>query len=371
MKPLSIFLLLLISVALIVGCGNKSKNVKEEAKVPVTVTDVKLGKVLQSIIYNGDVQAEFAVKVFSKIPDRIETFYVDEGDYVEKGKPIAKIFATAIGQGVRQANAGVAALRAQESNLRVEYERTQRLFKEGAVSQQQYDALDTQYKAIKAQVEQAEAGLASASSALQDATITAPISGIVGKRYLEAGDMASPGIPLAEIVQMERVKVTFDVTENDLGRVKVGQSASVRIKGYADKLFEGQVFKISPILDPLTRMATVEVMVENKERQLKPGMFAEITVITGVIDNVITVPLYAAIENTSMMRINGNDEVVKKYLVFVVQGDKAVQRELDVKYVNHVSLAVNGGLTVGEKLVVQGQNNLRDNVGVVIIEEEK
>lgn len=371
MKYLSTFLLLLLGVAFLAGCGAKSKNAAEEAKVPVTVTEVKIGKVEQSIIYNGDIQAEFSVKVFSKIPDRIETFYVDEGDYVEKGKPIAKIFATAIEQGVRQAEAGVTALRAQESNLNVEYERMQRLFNEGAVSRQQFDAMETQFKAGKAQVEQAQAGLGSAASMLQDATITAPISGIVGKRYLEAGDMASPGMPLVEIVQMERVKVTFDVTENDLGRVRVGQSASVRIKGYTDKFFEGQVVEISPILDPMTRMAAVEVLVENKERQLKPGMFAEITVITGTIDNVITVPRYATIENTSLKRINGQDEVIKKYLVFVIAGDKAVQRELDVNYVNHVSIAINGGLAVGEKLVVQGQNNLRDNVGVMIIEEEK
>ncbi|MDZ7371798.1 MAG: efflux RND transporter periplasmic adaptor subunit, partial [candidate division KSB1 bacterium] len=67
----------------------------------------------------------------------------------------------------------------------------------------------------------------------------------------------------------------------------------------------------------------------------------------------------------------GKDEVVKKYNVFVVENDRAVQRELDVAYVNHVSIAVKSGLNIGEKLVVQGQNNLRDGAAVAIIEEEK
>ncbi len=358
-------------LVVLAGCGAASKSTQEEAKVPVTVAEVKLGRVEQSIVYNGDIQAEYAVKVFSKIPDRIETFFVDEGDYVAKGKPIAKVTATAIEQGVRQAEAGVAALRAQESNLSIEYERMKRLFNEGAVSRQQFDALETQYKAVKAQVEQAEAALASARASLQDALITAPISGIIGKRYLQAGDMAAPSVPLVDLVQMERVKVVFEVTESDLRLVKVGQTAAVRVKGQSERLYEGKVSKISPILDPMTRMATVEVLVDNRDRQLKPGMFAQVVVTTGVIDHVITVPRFAAVENTSLTRVEGKDEVVKKYVVYVVENDRAVQRELDVVYVNHVSIAAKGGLNLGEKLVVQGVNNLRDGVGVTIIEEEK
>ena len=369
MKLLSAFPIVLLLV-IMAGCGAKSKNAQEEAKVPVAVTEVVMGKVEQTIVYNGDIQAEYAVKVFSKVPDRIEQFFVNEGEYVEKGKPIAKIYATAIEQGVRQAEASVAALRAQEANLSVEYERMQRLFNEGAVSRQQFDALEAQYKALKAQVESAQAGLAGAVAALTDATITAPISGIIGKRYLEAGDMATPGMPLAEIMQMERVKVTFDVTENDLGRLRLGQPATVRIKANTDRIFEGTVSKISPIFDPMTRMATVEVLVDNAGRLLKPGMFAEISVTTGVIDNVITIPRFAAVENTSLQGSNGSSRVVKKYTAFVVENDKAVLRELDVRYVNHVAIAVNGGLNIGDKLVVQGQNNLRDGVGVVIIEKE-
>ncbi|RPI01513.1 MAG: efflux RND transporter periplasmic adaptor subunit, partial [Calditrichaeota bacterium] len=203
MKQISLFILALALAAILTGCGAKSKAVKEEAKIPVSVTAVKLGTVEQSLIYNGDIEAEFAVKVFSKIPDRIESFSVDEGDFIEKGKPIAKILATTIEQGVLQAQAGVTALRAQESNLALEFERSSRLFREGALSKQQFDAIETQFKAIRAQVEQAEAASASASASLGDATITAPFSGIISKRYLEVGDMVSPGMPLVEIVQME------------------------------------------------------------------------------------------------------------------------------------------------------------------------
>ena len=90
------------------GCGSKETKSEETARVPVEVTVVQTGRVLQSLSFNGDVEAELEVKVFSKIPDRIEKYYVDEGSYVQRGAPIARIFATTIQQGVRQAEAGLA-----------------------------------------------------------------------------------------------------------------------------------------------------------------------------------------------------------------------------------------------------------------------
>ncbi len=370
MKKFVVLLITLVALSLLIGCSQSSSETEEQTKIPVTVATVERDNVVQSLTYQGDIQAEVAVKVFSKIPDRIAEFYVDDGDVVKKGQPIVKIFATAIEQGSLQAEAGLNAIKAQEANMKVEFERALRLFKEGAMSKQQYETIETQYKAIQEQVVQAEAQLKSARSAYSDATVTSPIDGIVGRRYMEVGDMASPGVPLVEIVQKDRVKIKFDVTEIDLGNIKLGQTAKVKVKSYPDKEFEGKVTQISPILDPMTRMASVEVMVDNPSDELKPGMFADVTVITNVLENVIAVPRFATIENTSLNRIDGRNEVVKKYLVFVVESGKAVQRELDVNYVNHTKIAVNGGIAVGDSLIIEGQNNLRDSVAVSIIHEE-
>ncbi|MDZ7263503.1 MAG: efflux RND transporter periplasmic adaptor subunit [candidate division KSB1 bacterium] len=360
-------------VAIIVsGCNRSASKAKEaEVKIPVEVMTVKLGEVVQSLSYSGDIRAEQEVKVFSKIPDRIERFYVDAGDEVKRGAPIAKVVATTIEQGVRQAEAGLAAARAQEANLRVEFERAQRLTNENAMSPQQFDAIKTQYEAVKAQVEQAEAAVKSAHTQLAEATITAPISGVIGVRYFEAGDMASPAMPLVTVVQMDRVKITFNAAEEDLGKLALGQAARVTVKSYADRSFEGKVIKISPVLDPLTRMAEVEVLIDNPQRLLKPGMYAQVDVITGILKDVLVVPRFAVIENTTLERIEGQDQVVKNYYVFVVDSNKAHQKKLDVRYANHKSLAVNSGIAVGNKLVIAGQNNLRDGVAVAIAKGEE
>ena len=371
MKRVMIPLLLIALLALVVsGCSKQKSRAEEEVKIPVEVMAVKFGEVVQSLTYNGDIKAEFEVKVFSKIPDRIEKLFVEVGDEVRKGQPIAKVVATTIEQAVLQAEAGLVAARAQEANLRVEFERAQRLTNENAMSAQQFDAIKTQYEAVKAQAEQAEAMAKTAKSQLADATITAPISGIVGNRYFEAGDMASPAMPLVTVVQMERVKIIFNATEEDLGRVALGQKALIKVKTYGDVPFEGKVVKISPVLDPMTRMAEIEILINNPDRKLKPGMYAQVEVITGIIKNAMVVPRNSVIESTSMERINGDDEVIKNYFVFVVDSSKAHQRKLKVQYVNHRYVAVDSGIVVGEKLVISGQNNLREGVAVSIASEE-
>ena len=373
MKRMILPLLLILAVlALIVGgCSRPGSNAEEaEVKVPVEVMSVELGEVVQSLDYNGDIKAELEVKVFSKIPDRIEKLFVDAGDEVKKGAPVAKILATTIEQATLQVEAGLVAAKAQEANLRMEFERAQRLKNENAMSEQQFDAVKTQYEAVKAQLDQAEAALKSAKSQLGDATVTAPISGIVGNRYYEEGDMANPAMPIVTIVQMDRVKITFSATEEDLGRLAVGQKTNIAVKTYQDKKFSGKVVKISPVLDPLTRMAEVEVLIDNPKRLLKPGMYAQVEVITGTIEDVIVVPRHVVIENTTMEKIDGVDQVIKNYYVFVVDSAKAHQKKLDVRYANHKSLAIDSGISIGDKLVIAGQNNLRDGMAVSVAKQE-
>jgi RND family efflux transporter MFP subunit len=346
---------------------SKSKA-KEEVKVPVKVAKTDLGDVVQLLAYSGEIQAEYEVKVFSKIPDRIEKFYVDMGNRVAAGAPLAKIYAVTLEQGVRQAEGGLAAARAQDANLSVEFVRAEKLYKENAMSRQQYDAIRTQCEAAKAQLQQAEAAAAGIRDQLDETLVKAPISGVIGERYYETGDMANPAMPLVRIVQMERVKLVFQATEQDLGKLSVGQETEIRVKSYPNQIFKGRIKKISPVLDPMTRMARVEVLAPNPGYKLKPGMFAEAEVQIGVLKQVLTVPRYAAIENTSMETENGKDRVVKKYFVFTVSDSgKVVQRPIEVAYVNQVNIAVKSGLRRGETIVVAGQNNLRDGMSVTSV----
>ena len=135
-RPITFLIFLFLFLFLYAGC--ERSNGKEEAnteKIPVEISLVELGELSQSLQYNGDICAEYEVKVFSKIPDRIEKFFVEEGEFIKKGSPVARVLAVTIEQAVRQAEAGLIATRAQEANLKLEYDRANRLYKESAMSQ--------------------------------------------------------------------------------------------------------------------------------------------------------------------------------------------------------------------------------------------
>jgi len=351
------FLILTVGI-LFIQCNKEGADESEIVAVPVKVMQAGLDDVKQSLTFQGDIRAEIEVKVFAKIPDRIVSFSVDEGDFVHKGDLIAEILATTIEQAARQAEA-------HKNNMETEFARAQRLVQEDAMSQQQFDI-------IKTQVTQARAAFASAQSQLNDSKIIAPISGVIGKRYTEAGDMATPAMPLVSIVKMDQVKIVFEATEEDLGKLKLGQKAEVTVRSYPNQVFLGTVQKISPILDPVTRMATIEVLIPNSDYLLKPGMYAEANVTVGILKNVLVIPRYAVIENTSLVQVKGQDQVVKNYFIYVVNDSSyAEQRKLTVDYINHIQITVSDGVALGERYVVSGMNNLRDGLPVLITDGEE
>ncbi len=363
--------IIFLGILILVSCA-PSDTGQEKAPIPVEVIPVKKGDIKQTLAFNGDIVAEYKVKVFSKIPDRITRFYVDEGDQVSKGDIIAVVEATQMNQSVRRATAALAAAEAQLANVAAEYQRAERLFSENAMSQQQYDAIQTQYEAAQSQVDQAEAGLASAQSSFKDASITAPIAGIIGERNYEEGDMAAPQLPVVTIVQIENVKMVFDATDKEFGQLKLDQPAQVEVTSYPQESFQGKIVKISPILDPITRLATIEILIPNPDSRLKPGMFARAEVTIGLLEDKIIIPRYAALETTTLKSVEGRDTVVKEYHVYTVNdSSRAEQRDLEVEYVNHNYIAVNSGIKVGEKIVVSGQNKLLDGAEVNIITEKE
>jgi membrane fusion protein (multidrug efflux system)/multidrug efflux system membrane fusion protein/cobalt-zinc-cadmium efflux system membrane fusion protein len=351
-----------------INCSGPGSNAEEEVtKIPVEIQKVTKGSVTKELKYTGDILAEQEVKVFSKVPDRIIRFFKDEGDYVNKGEKIAEIEATKIKQAVIQAEAALVNANAQLVNLQSEYKRAERLKKEDAMSQQQFDAISAQHDGTQAVVEQSGAALVQAKDQLADASITAPISGIIGIRNYEQGDMASGPLPLVTVVQMNRVKVEINAPEQDLGQIKIGQCANITVSSYPNETFIGKINKIRPVLDPVTRMGKIEILVDNKDGRLKPGMFSEVSICVNTLENVIVIPKHAVLENTALKRVNGQDIAVVKYQVFVEDKNVALLRDIDVSYTNGTVAVVANGLTENEDIVVVGQQSLKDSAMVNII----
>lgn len=205
-------------------------------------------------------------------------------------------------------------------------------------------------------LKQAEAALELAQEMLNNATITAPISGVVSKRFLDEGGMASPAAPLFTIVAMDKVKAVVDVTEADLGKVSPNSKAFVSVEAFPEQV-TGEVTLVSPTLKAMSRTASVEITIDNSSHKLKPGMFARVTLPVEVHENAILVRRSAVIED----KASGD-----KYL-FTVNGNIATKRTVETGLVKSDVIEILSGVEPGEKVVVSGQNYLEGGERVNVV----
>ena len=204
---------------------------------------------------------------------------------------------------------------------------------------------------------QAEVSLKLAQKRLKDATIHAPISGIVSKSYLDLGGMAVPTAPLFEIVNIDTVKASVDVIEAQLRDLAVNQQATIEIDGI-DALMSGSVAFISPTLEVMRRTARVEVRIDNPDGTIKPGMFANVTVPVKVHTDAII------ISRTSLI----GDADAKTQNVFVIDEESVSQRRpVEIGLLRGAEVEILSGITEGEAVVTAGQHSLKDGESVRVV----
>ena len=366
-----IFSVLLI-IMFVVSCGgNKAEEATETAAIAVKTMEVTNSDIQGVLGFFGNIEGSQAVKVYSTIPNRVTNLYVDIGDEVRKGQVLATVSADKISEGVTQAEAMLDAATVQYDIAESEFQRIQKLFDENVVSQSHYDGIKAQRDAAKSSVKQAEAGLSAANSQYQDTRITTPISGVVSIKNYELGDMAAPQYPFFEVVEMSPVKVSINVIERYMGKIKPGQTAMLTVNSYPDEVFYGKVDIVSPTLDEFTRTASTELVFDNPDLKLKPGMFANVEIITEEKQDVPVIPYYAIIEKTAIDYSSGTistSNVLVEKSVFTTKDGIAFKRLIDTGIEHKNQVEVLSGIEAGETLVIQGQHILLDSSLVKIVD---
>jgi RND family efflux transporter MFP subunit len=210
-----------------------------------------------------------------------------------------------------------------------------------------------------------------ADTQLGYAKITAPISGYVSNLAYEVGDMSTPQKPFVTINQIKTVQTKISVTERDLGQIKPGQRAEISVEAYPSDIFNGTVVNVSPVIDPITRTAQVEIKSDNADMRLKPGMFARVAIVTNELENVLTINKAATGKQTILKRFGDNlrdDKVVETYSCFIVRDGVALEVPIEIGVESKTKYEVTKGLNEGDLVVVMGQNNLSDSTLVNIVE---
>jgi len=345
------------------GCTPSADEEAAVKGIVVEISTVARGSLERVIKLSGDVVAGQSVRLFGMLPDRLTRVLVDVGDQVRQGQVLARIRDESVQAGVDQMEANLRAIQATLANLRVEYARTQRLHEAGAVSNQTLEGVRTQLEATEAQEEQLQAGLSAALAGSENATITAPFAGVIAERYLEAGDLASPGFPVFRIVNMSTVRIETEISQERLGQVTLGIPARVMVSSWPGDVFNGEVIKMAPVLDPMTRMTKIEIEIDNEDGRLKAGMFAGIELIVRTVDDVIVVPIDALIDEfryvtNAPLISSGNLAGVTDLSmaqVYIADGETARLRDVRVGVISEKSAQIIEGLEVGERVITTGK----------------
>jgi RND family efflux transporter MFP subunit len=247
--------------------------------------------------------------------------------------------------------------KANLTNMESNYKRLEKLRNDKAIPEKMWDDIQAGVSAAKGQLEQVQGLVNLANSQVSDARIVATIDGIIAKKHIDQGEVVVSAqmmkqAPIVTIVDMDVVKVLIGITEKDIEKIKKGMDAEVTVDAWPGKVFHGKVTNIAPIVNPMNRTIEVELQIENRSGALKPGMFARVQIITDVHENSVLIPLDAVIDSES-----GKN-------VFVVEGQKAVRRDIKTGFLESTRLEVTNGLKGGEELVVLGQQRLKDGVKV-------
>ncbi len=187
--------------------------------------------------------------------------------------------------------------------------------------------------------------------------VSSPISGVVGKLYVEVGQTVGPTTPVATVADYsKRVKVKAPVSDKDLPFVKRGAKAILTLSSYPDTSFLGEVSSVSPILDPILRTATIEVTLPNGGGKLIPGMAGSVRLILEEKRDVLALPRSALFLEATPS-------------VFVIEGEVAKRRPVKIGLVGDELIEILSGLKEGEKVITTGKERVKENQKVRVVEE--
>jgi RND family efflux transporter MFP subunit len=315
---------------LVIGRTGGGQLQDERPAVAVEVASVRFGPIREIRRFTGTVFPYNRYVVAPKVSGRLIEITKRIGDPVREGELIARVDDAEYLQAVREAEANLkiaeaslAESRSQVELARQEKERVGSLEERGLVTTAEleaavtnHEAREARYRLALAQVEQREAVLASSRIRLGYTRLTASGAGLIGERFVDEGALLAPNTAVVLVVGIDSVIVRTTITERDYGHVKPGQPVEVLVDAFPDRRFSGTVTRIAPMMREASRMAEMEVEVDNEQHMLKPGMFARIEVVTAEKESAQLVPSTAVVERggASVLFLIPDGETAVRYV---------------------------------------------------------
>lgn len=322
------------------GENGKPGEEKKNEAVPVEVEAVATRRIAASYSGTANLEVPADAQVVAKTGGVLLRVLVEEGDTVQAGQPLAQIDP-------ERTRLEVARAEATMRRLQANFERSKELFERKLVSADANDQLRYEFESAKAAYDLARLELSYT-------TITAPISGVVAQRMAKPGNLIALNAPVYRIVDNSHLEAVLNVPEREMRTMRAGLPVRMVVDALAGEVFQGEVDRISPVVDAQTGTFRV-VGVFRGQPQLKPGMFGRLSIVYEERDATLTVPRVALVEGAG------------ESAVFVVEDGKAVRRVLRLGYINGEFAEVVEGLKAGEKVITQGRVAVRDGAEVEVL----
>ena len=285
MNPLSIkSLTISLSIIFLASCGGGKKE--EEFKF-YTLKEAGAQQLELTVEASGTVEAISSIEIKSKASGQVLFLGAEIGDFVEKGIVLARIDQRTPTNTLAQANADLEVAKVRLTNAKNQFNRSKRLHDEGNISDKAFEDVQEASSSAQAQLVRAEVFLENARIALDDTSVRSPIAGTVISRLAEVGQViTSPtsavggGTLLMEMADLNKVRVRALIDEIDIGKISIGQEATLKVSAYRDKRFTGVVSKIEPMSQVDQNVTTFPVLIdiENKDNLLLIGMNTDVEI---------------------------------------------------------------------------------------------
>ena len=308
----------------------------EKKKILVTTQPVEVEDFKRYVEIQGSVQADDVVMASSETGGRILKMSWKEGDYIKRGALVATTDMEAV-------NKQIAELETSLELANQVYERQKRLWDQNIGS-------EIQFLQAKNNKEALEKSLETVKFNLTKANVYAPISGFVDRVFLNAGEMASPGAPIIQILNTAKVKVVASVPERYLSAVKRGEIVTVKFPAL-EKEMQSRVTLLGRSIDPANRTFPVEINISNPNGVYKPNLLASVLINDFTTPNAITIPLEIV-----QQEVSGKDYVYVKD----VNDDGAFAKKVYIKTGESYEgeIIVEEGLTGEEEVIIEGARNI-------------
>ena len=335
--------MLMIAVAALVGCNSNNEKKSSEAAVVEEPKAVAV-KACTAETMSVDLLETYTSEILPyKENDitpaaqglHIDQIMVDVGDRVKEGQVVATLNRTSLKQ-----------LEINLATVQDSYDRMKPVHEAGGISDQQMIELENTLNLQKELVAQMR----------KNSEIKSPISGVVTARNFESGDLFA-SMPILHVMQIDKLKVMANVSEQYYPQVKVGQVVSIAVDIFPGETFEGKVSRINPALDAATRTFGVEITIPNKNERLRPGMYARATFNMGKRDGVL-------VDDVAVQKQAGSSE---RFVYVIKDGVAEFRFVRDGRRVGSKIDIING-LEAGEQVATTSFVRLSDGAKVSIIE---